>query len=459
MAVVATTGAIGSRAVVPQPEVFRPEDFGAVGDGRQNDTGAFARLAEAVNRRGGGRIILRRATYIVGGQQRATDPERRFLYQPAPIMRFEACRQALSIEGNGARLRTAPALRYGSFDRQSGQPLMRRIGFEEGVLASPYVAMIEIARCRAPVSVAQVELDGAADTLVVGGAWGDHGWQVPGSGLVLTDNSGGEILEDIHTHDHPLDGLIIDGAPSATAAGHVTRLRAGHNGRQGCSIIGGNGYTFGDCRFEGSGRGRIASAPGAGCDIEAENGKTVRAITFEACMFVDNAGPGLLVETGDIAAVAVRSCQLTGTTAWAAWPNKPMIRFEDCLFVGAISNCFGGSVEEATHFARCTFRDDPAFAPGGQVFLNGRDGVIADLSSRLNVRFDECRFNLTHAARLPWSTGAIYANCLMTQRAATRAYPRGTYLGRNVVNGNVAIENSRILGQTIVNGRAAPRTA
>ena len=39
-----------------------PERFGAKGDGVSNDTVAFAALADEVNRRGGGTVVLRKTT-------------------------------------------------------------------------------------------------------------------------------------------------------------------------------------------------------------------------------------------------------------------------------------------------------------------------------------------------------------------------------------------------------------
>lgn len=51
-----------------------PEQFGAAGDGRTNDTLAFAAMSAFVNRNGGGEIVLRPTTYLVGRQTRGARP-------------------------------------------------------------------------------------------------------------------------------------------------------------------------------------------------------------------------------------------------------------------------------------------------------------------------------------------------------------------------------------------------
>src|SRR4051812_20691178 len=63
---------------------FTPEDFGAIGDGRTNDTDAFARMTAAVNSAGGGTVLLRKTTYIVGGH--VPDPTGFYAYAPVAIM-------------------------------------------------------------------------------------------------------------------------------------------------------------------------------------------------------------------------------------------------------------------------------------------------------------------------------------------------------------------------------------
>ena len=109
----AATLAAAPRQVIAQSGAITPERFGALGDGRTNDTAAFAAMAAFVNHQGGGEIALRKTTYIVGGHGPGGQPGYR--HGPASILDFVGCARPLIIRGNGARLRCAPGLRYGTF--------------------------------------------------------------------------------------------------------------------------------------------------------------------------------------------------------------------------------------------------------------------------------------------------------------------------------------------------------
>src|SRR3569832_2756782 len=76
--------------------VVTPEHFGAVGDGRTNDTRAFAAMASFVTAQGGGDIALRNTTYVVGRNELPVT-------EPLPIMHFRGCAGPLTVRGNGAR--------------------------------------------------------------------------------------------------------------------------------------------------------------------------------------------------------------------------------------------------------------------------------------------------------------------------------------------------------------------
>lgn len=434
-----------------------PEQFGAKGDGRTNDSNAFAALAAEVNRRGGGEIQLRRTVYIVGRQAQAFRSRASYAFEPAKIMELVGLSRPLVIRGNGAVLRCARGLRYGTFHPVSGVKTDHGLPHTApGELSTPYRWMILVKDCSGSIDISDIELDGNIGAQSIGGKWGDTGWQIPAGGLGLVNNRGSERLSRIHSHHHGQDGLYIDGLDAARSARSlISNVRCEYNGRQGCSVVGGRGYDFRDCQFNHTGRANVASAPGAGVDIEAEAGKKVRDISFSGCTFSDNVGQGIVADSGDSEGVDFTGCTFVGTTNWAIWPNKPRFRFNRCTFVGSIVSTYGNARPElACQFYDCTFRDDPALAPGRRVYGGtNTDRPIADLPSQLNVLFSRCRFQLTHDSVLPWTTNVIYSDCTLSQRSGRTSYPRGTYLGRSTLTGQANIYGSLIKGELMFNGQ------
>lgn len=443
------------------PKVFRPEDFGARGDGKTNDSAAFAALSEAVRRHGGGTVILRNTVYVVGRQRRRSGVDADYFLAPDPILAFEDCATDVLVEGNGATLLAAPGLFYGAFDAKSGSPVRNKLPFyQRDTRAAPYLAMVHVSGCRDKVHIRNLTLDGNLERLNIGGQWGDKGWQVAGSGLVLHENRGDEVVENVTSRNHPLDGVMIDGVPfSAGARRTLTNVVSDGNGRQGCSIVGGGGYVFNNCHFARTGAGKIASAPGAGVDIEPEGGKTVSRLRFEGCRFSDNAGPGMLVGGLGSSDVFFVDSAFIGTKGYSAWPAAPRYAFERCSFVGTVTNCFGDpQPANATRFTDCSFRDLLDSGSASIYLGGGASGPIVDISTSRNVQFTRCLFDLRKNGRLPWSTAAIYTDCTMRQRTAEQAYPRGSWLGRSDVRGNVDVGGSKIRGTLLVNGKPVGRT-
>jgi hypothetical protein len=322
--------------------------------------------------------------------------------------------------------------------------------------------MIKVQDCSGPVMITDLELDGNVAGTVVGGPWGDTGWQLAMTGLGLYDNSGPEVVRNVYTHHHGQDGLTIDGVDRDRGVrSQIVGVRSEHNGRQGCSLVGGRGYDFVDCHFNHTGGPKVASAPGAGIDIEAEN-KRIRDLTFRRCEFSDNHGPGLLADQGDSESAVFTGCTFVGATSWAAWPRMPGFSFHRCNFVGPISNCFGDERRpaRATTFTDCTFRDDPALSPSRRIYVQPHtSGPIADLPDHPNVLFAHCVFALTHANTLPWTTNkVIFSGCTLTQKSPATSYPRGTFVGYNTISAPVDLYGCIVKGKLVVNGRSVQRT-
>jgi hypothetical protein len=439
--------------------VVTPEQFGARGDSRTNDTDAFAAMADFISGRGGGEVALRPTTYVVGRQ--ILRGREGYAFAPQPIMEFRRCVAPLTIRGNGARLHCADGLRFGTFDPATGRPTKHpQPHYGAGETASPYFAMLRVQECSGPIEIRDLELDGNLAGLQIGGPLGDTGWQIPCIGLHLVNNSGPERVRGLRTHHHGLDGVLIDGPSERSSASVLEDVVSEHNARQGCSVVGGRNYRFVNCRFNHTGKAGLMSAPGAGVDIEAEGGKIVRSLRFTGCEFSNNGGVGMVADQGDSESASFERCSFIGTTSWGVWPNKPRFRFSACEFVGSIVNPQGNAdPAQATQFLDCRFRDDPALSSTGEVYNAKDKHPIADVPFGANVGFTRCRFELTHRAVLPWSAGGvIYTDCAMAQAESKIAYPRGFYLGRNSIDGPVDLYGSRILGELIVNGRVVPRT-
>ena len=417
-------------------------------------------MAAFVQRAGGGEIVLRKATYIVGRQSPTPGSNSGYAFEPGNILEFVGLRGPLIIRGSGATLKCAPGLRYGTFSPVTGRPTRNALPYTRGgELATPYRAMIRVENCSGTIDISDLELDGNLQSLWIGGEYGDVGHQIPAVGIHLGNNRGRERLARINSHHHALDGVIIDGLDADGADGLLDQVACEHNGRQGCSVVGGRNYRFQRCRFNFTGKSGIHSPPGAGLDIEAEAGKAVRDLSFADCEFVGNTGAGMVADSGNSAGVDFTRCKFVGTTNWSAWPSKPGFRFTECTFVGAVVRAFASeNPRDATQFTRCIFTDDPALAPGGRVY--GGDGAVPmiDLGGSYmagkNVAFRDCRFIMVAGGKLPWGVGSIYENVTMVQASKAPAYPRGIFRGRNTIRGPVDLYSSRIEGSLLVNGRA-----
>lgn len=443
-----------SAPVLAAGAVFTPERYGAKGDGRTDDSAAFARLSDAVNAAGGGTIDLRRVTYLVGTQQPGIDPA-----AGARLLSFLNCRRLVTIKGNGATLRCAPGQRYGMF-QPDGSPTPEIVRKGQVGMARPYAAMIEATGCSGGILIRDIELDGNSSSHILGGQRGDKGWQIGCAGIALRENPGPERLENVWSHHQPQDGFYVNGPgqPTPGVERHFVNLRADMNGRQGMSIVGGQDYRIERSSFTRTGRGKVASSPGAGVDIEAHRKKQVRNLAFVDCKFMDNRGCGLVADSGDSADVSFTGCTFVGTDNWSVWHDKPGFSFDRCTFAGSLVHAFGGSDRSrATRFTDCVFTDDPKASPTGKLVLT--KSRASNFGPAENVLFDRCRFRMVAEGVLPISLGAIYRDCTMSQKSLRKAGTRGRFEGRNVITGPVALGASVIVGETILNGNTVPKTA
>lgn len=427
--------------------VFTPEKYLAVGNGVDNDTTAFQLLAAAINAAGGGVIQLRPgATYILGRQNFVNDGS--YMWKAETICNINNCAKPVIVRGNGAKIKFAPGMRYGTFDA-AGVRTDHAGVYTGGELCAPIVGLegaLTIHDCTGFVYVENLEFDGNFAAFNIGGPWGGgDGYQAPGDLLFLYNNSGGEATFNVELHHGPRDGIQTWRSNLNDNRGtlHVM-LDSHHNNRQAVTLSGGRKYTFRHCRLRSTGKARpiagLETSPGAGVDFEGVYA-FLRDILFEQCEIADNFGPGAIADVGDTTDVTFRECRLVGTTSWSVWAAQPRFRFERCLIVGSMVSAVNYSLADAAKFVDCNITFDPTASEYGAVYIGGALGGFNGASGfGHNMRFERCKFSspVDPGAGAPNSLiqveQAIICDCEFTGSANTYAgFYTCVFEGKNVI--------------------------
>ena len=368
--------------------------FGARGDGRTNDHQAFLDAASFFNKRGGrGKLIIPKGTYIVGRQGQLANGSK-----DNHVLEFLNCRD-LNIEGDNAVIKFASGLKFGSFDPSTGKPFHSpQAVFTDYTYAMPIGNFIQLVNCT-NTSVKNIEVDGNSQNFILGGKYGDVGFQLAHDGLLIK-NSSSIVIQNIYVHHMGRDGVQLSNITPQewqTADQKIVfkNCRFEYNGRQGFSWVGGSGLKMDNCKLSFTGRGKVSSPPGAGLDVEGEVG-IIKNGNFSNCEFIDNTGSGIVADGGSSRGMNFEDCLLWGTTNWTVWTTKPQYHFNKCTFHGSIVHGYNSPDDEnATVYDKCTFEDKD---------YKGRKSYgafLAEINSVKRVRFTECKF-VANEKKLLW---------------------------------------------------------
>ena len=407
-------------------------DYGAVGDGSTNDTTAFQLAAAAINAAGGGTLWLEPGkTYIVGRQSLAGSSGQGGSWLEEAIFTIANCTRPVIVEGNGAIIKLAGGLRFGSFDPVTGDPYTPpALPFTNASYRADPGVMLWFTPNNHSVIVKNVELDGNLANLIVGGKWGDSGYQVAAYGIISKGNKN-SYFENVYSHHHGTNGIGVSyaglSATSEKTPATLVNCRCEYNGRLGVAWTGGIGFTATNCIFSHSGKavntglgGVLASSPGAGFDIEAE-GSVCRDGVFESCEFVNNTGAGMVADSGDSSHVSFHNCLFWGTTNTPVWPDKPYYSFYDCRIYGSVVQVYPSTAAldrtegtDAVQFHRCTFEDKPW--SDGNVY--GKDELTKYLviaTPGNSGVYKNCNF-INNTMRLAYLIDAVIDGCVFENK-------------------------------------------
>jgi hypothetical protein len=377
--------------------------FGAKGDGVTNDSAALAGASAYIRRMGGGTLELEPRTYVIGGQTRRGSEL--WAYEPHKVLYFAYCDRKVTIRGNGCTLKCAPGLKYGKFDPAT-EAAASGGGADATYRASPMEGAITAEFNNGDIEIDGINVDGNLQSAVIGGSFGDSGIQIPFDGFRLYDNSGRITLRNCKAVRLGLDGLNIRrnivGKGGKAQPALIEDFEACECGRQGASFVGARMLTVINSQFLRTGKnGYVASSPCAGVDVEAEEG-SADEILFLNCISSFNAGANFGVASWQNSRILWKGGRLVGTDTYAIWIEKPSVRFEDALIVGAVmcdwaDNMARGTLEEgyAPGFVRCMFSDNTEYSEG----LPLANNHIQVRNGR--VWFQRCSFDYRRTFVLP----------------------------------------------------------
>lgn len=348
--------------------IFKPEQFGAAADGTTNDNDAFVAMCLAITTNNGGIVEFRQnAVYIVGKQDFAGVYGLGYSYRPRDVIRLNAITGALHFEWNGAVLRNATGLKYGSFNPTTG--VIHNAppgGFTDSNYAAWGPVHLYLTNCTGGITTAgKLESDGKHASFSTGGYWGDVGYQLKSDFAELID-CGAYHIDGVYGHHHGRDGVVtgIFGLTEADRGGprdvpqRLTNCRFTYAGRNNLSLIGGIGFSATDCDFSQSGRGVFASQPAAGIDIEAE-GSIVRNAVFTRCTAINAGGNAMVAASGDSADCRFIDCTFAGYYGSgynSHVESKPGFVFERTRFIGGFAVPGIGA-----SYVDCEFTDEGHF--------------------------------------------------------------------------------------------------
>jgi len=371
------------------------KDFGAKGNGTTDDHDAFVKAAAFFkNRKGHGKLIIPKGTYIVGRQKFAGDDKKSFAYVGEYVLDLSDC-QDLIIEGKpGAILKHRDGLRIGTFSPDDGKPFKHSIKNiqvkpEYARYASHPGCMIFVSHS-SNIHITGLMLQGNMANLNFGGNWGigRNPFELIHYGIYILD-AHDIYLENCQVKDFACDGMYVAnlGQELKTYKIVVNKCRVNFCGRNGLSWVGGENIKVTNSEFSNAGRGIVHESPGAGIDVEVENSSFCRNGYFYNCTMENNGGSAITSGSKDLSSnVLFKKCTAASPDYYTVFADAPSHSFEDCKFYGTVLVWYMANTQkEAAKFKRCLFDENYK----GKKMYNGNYQLGTEAAG---VIIDSCTF-------------------------------------------------------------------
>lgn len=353
---------------------------------------ALQALSAAVKAANGGVVVFPPGTFIIGAQTFAGARGKGYAYKAEDLFRVKGVTGALVLKFNGTKFKWADGLRFGSFDPVTGEPINPTLPYYVLDSTSGLGSAIAIEDSGYVGIEGAVEIDGNDANLIIGGQWGDKGYQTGHSGIWLIRNKQVKTDGMVYTHHHLLDGFYCGSRQVPEGFTELNGIVSVYNGRQGLSITGGDNITINNSVLGYTSDGVIHNSPGFGVDIETEVAP-IQGITFNSCYFPAGPGGGCVVSDNMSVRDAVfNDCVFESTGGPTLYMYLKGVKFNSCKFYGGLTPIKSGSNSYQQggkpEFNNCFFSNMTRGGAKAARWPRAIDSAIAT--------FNNCKANVYH---------------------------------------------------------------
>jgi|GEM_PF-2405061 len=456
-------------------------DFGAVGDGITDDSPAFKRASDWINANWSAsssiKIIVPAGTYVVGHQVRkgeiwnyGTGSINNTTQSYLGVSVFDLANASnVIIEGDvnmGTRIIYKNGLMYGGYRTDTDMPCIANNGScgtntcpVNPLVGNPVAtvgAFLFLTKCSC-ITVSNFWVEGRYNMCKRQGNVGEcSSIQLQYDGILVA--GGSDItISDITCTNFGRDGLMTyySGGSNVTNLTLNNFISSG-NGRQGFSLCSGINVTATNCDFILTGKikdGAIYSGnPGAGLDIEPDQGGIASNCSFTNCRFSRNQSVGMITDNYYPDNITFDSCFFSSLHNHALWPNRMVNSvIKNSVIVGRVVKVGGSSSNDHLVFDNNLFTDwfgswnaptvtwaQPGSTGGGGYLLNfggpGVNNFVTFRNNNIQVRHSLFLFydiGVPNTSRV-WDNNtftAFTADLANTTNGYPSAIPSGGFIG------------------------------
>lgn len=352
-------------------------DYGAKGNGVDNDHTAFVAAASFINtHQGNVKLLIPEGIYIVGKQMlhlnnTATNEDP--VYKGLVAMKLNGVDNVSIIGSVNSVIIYDTNLHFGTFNLYDGlspsvlnlyNPSDTHVSINTGNYDKKYTGtignFIEMEDC-ANVEIKNLQIHGNNKNYILGGNWGvgDRPIELENSYGIQITNCKSITLSQLKIHHFGTDNLSIGGGftdnditKPKTENFRIENVYCEYSGRNGFSWVGGSNICVINSSFNNAAKTTIKTKPGYGMDIEPElSGSTIASCNnsfFQNCNFENNHKLGFTTGVDKESPIPglrgpgytfnhyFKNCVIVGSAQAAIHNFANRVTFDGCKFYGDI---------------------------------------------------------------------------------------------------------------------------